>query len=116
MIKFRKKKNYDKLVHDLVESLNYLDENDSPFMWINVGGNMKKLSKEVRFIKGFQEIKSSKICNKYGVDQSNLCKGNTTRKNEILVSHELLKSVILLLVDVYLDPELEVENERKNSL
>jgi hypothetical protein len=116
MIKFRKKKNHDKLIHEIVESLDYLRENDNPFLWINVGGNMKKLSKEVRFIKGFQEIKSSKICNKYGVDQSNLCKGNTTRKNEILVSHELLKDVILLLVDVYLDPELEVENERKNSL
>lgn len=113
---FRRKKN-NKLIHDIVESLEYLREHDNPFLWINIGGNnMKKLSKEVRFIKGFQEIKSSKICNKYGVDQSNLCKGNTTRKNEILVSHELLKDLILLLVDVYLDPELEVENERKNSL
>lgn len=111
----RKKKN--KLVHDIVESLNYLKENDNPFIWINLGGNMKKLSKEVRFIKGFQGIKSSKVCNKFGVDQSNLCKGQTTREKEILVSHEILKEIIMLLVDVYLDQDVEVIDEkRKNTL
>lgn len=88
----------------------------NPFILRLGGKKMKKLSKEVRFIKGFQGIKSSKICSKYGIDQSNLCKGQTTRKNEILVSNDILKEIIMLLVDVYLDPELEVIDERENTL
>ena len=78
---------------------------------------MKKLSKEVRFIRGFQSIKSSKVCSKYGIDQSNLCKGQTTKENERLVMHGILREIIGLLVDIYLDEGIEVEDEKgKDSL
>ena len=77
---------------------------------------MKALSKEAKFLKGFSGIKVGKICKKFGYDISNIQKGRSTREKEVEVFNELVKEVLELVINVYLEKEIEViEDEKRKS-
>ena len=44
---------------------------------------------DLEYIKSFTKIQVTKICNKLGIDYSNLFAGRTSKKNEQLVRKEL---------------------------
>ena len=77
---------------------------------------MRKLSKEVRFVKGFSGIKVGTICRENNLDQANIQKGKSTKEKEKKLFHILLKKLLLLFIDVYLDDEMEVIEDERNSL
>lgn len=60
------------------------------------------------FIKKFQEIKLSKICKEKKIDLSNLISGQTTEENYKRVKDELIKELLMLLIEFKKDDSLLV--------
>ena len=51
------------------------------------------------FIKGFQEIKISKICEEKGINLGNLLSGSTSEENFTKVKNELIRELLMLLIE-----------------
>ena len=51
------------------------------------------------FIKRFQEIKISKICEEKGINLGNLLSGSTSDENYSRVKNELIRQLLMLLID-----------------
>lgn len=80
------------------------------------GDKMKKLSKKNKFLKGFSSIKVGTICKNYGLDPANVQSGRTSEENISKVYNRLIKELLELIIDVYLNPEIEVINDERNTL
>ena len=51
------------------------------------------------FIKRFQEIKISKICEEKGINLGNLLSGSTSDENYSRVKNELIRQLLMLLIE-----------------
>ena len=51
------------------------------------------------FIKGFQDIKVSKICEEKGINLGNLLSGATSSENLAKVKNELIRQLLMLLIE-----------------
>ena len=55
------------------------------------------------FIKGFQEIKLSRICKEKNINLSNLVNGSTTEENYTIVKNEIIKELLNLFTSYKTD-------------
>lgn len=77
---------------------------------------MKKISKNSKFLKGFSKIKVGSICKNYNLDPANVQSGRSSSENEKKVLKRLLKEILLLFIMTYLDDEIEVIEDARDTL
>lgn len=62
---------------------------------------MKKISKELEFIKGFSSISVNSICKDFNINRSNLI-NNKTQQEKIEVVYDILIIELFSLIEKYL--------------